>query len=108
MKTSKIWIIESAHINPHDFYIDLDGSPSYKAYWVAQTKSEQEAEQLTQATAAELELGDINIIQTTLYSENTQVELPDVLTRIKDIVSHFEDYEDVQLAAWISSEGGLL
>lgn len=108
MTNLQIWIIESTHMNPEDFFVELDGSPSYKAYWVAQTHSAQEAEKLTRDIAGELELGEIKIVQTILYEENLIIESEDITARITDIVSNFQHYEDAQLAAWISSNGGLL
>ena len=108
MENLQIWIIESTHVNPDNFFVELDGSPSYKAYWVAQTHSAQEAEKLTRDIADELELGEVKIVQTILYAENTIIDSAEVTTRIKDIVSNFQHYEDAQMAAWISSEGGLL
>jgi hypothetical protein len=108
MTDLQIWIIESAHVNPDNFFVELDGSPSYKAYWVAQTHSAQEAEKLTRDIAGELELGEVKIVQTVLYAANSIIESEDVTARIEDIVSNFQHYEDAQMAAWISSEGGLL
>lgn len=108
MTSLQIWIIESSHTNPDDFFVELDGSPSYKAYWVAQTDSVQEAERLTRDIAGELELGEVKIVQTILYVENTIIESAEVTARIEDIVNNFQHYEDAQMAAWISSEGGLL
>jgi hypothetical protein len=38
-----IWIIKTKHIKPNGFYVKVDNSDFYTAYWTANTSSDQQA-----------------------------------------------------------------
>lgn len=107
MKGLAIWIIESDHKNPNDFYVRTDESEHYTALWVAYAHSIESANALLQEASAELELGETSIIRTSPVADY-QDDIPDrAKAKIQELAKKIKDTEDVQMAAWISSNGGL-
>lgn len=107
MKDLTIWIIESKHRNPNDFYVKVDGSNYYTGFWVANSESTDSANDLMMEACNELDLGDVEIVRMTTASELSKTTPKEIKEKINHLISQLKDKEDVQLAAWISSNGGL-
>lgn len=107
MENLTIWIIESRHKNPNDFYVKVDGSDYYKGFWVANAKSIPLANELMMEACAELDLGTVEIVATTTAARMSDATPKEAREKIKHLVDQIKAKEDVQLAAWISSNGGL-
>lgn len=109
MPELSIWIVESKHENPNSFYVKVDGSSYYTSVWVANTNSLSSANKLTIEACAELDLGNVEIVHTTpLIEIESETRISNELKeRIKTLAEQIHDQEDVQMAAWISSNGGL-
>ncbi|HEY8939153.1 MAG TPA: hypothetical protein VIM59_03145 [Cellvibrio sp.] len=103
---SEIWIVKSKHINPNGFYLKVDNSDCYTAYWIANTSSDQQAISLVLETSEELDLGQVEIQEAIEYSGQQISNVPEVDTAIKAAKEKFTAYGDVQLAAWVTSLGG--
>lgn len=108
MSLLKIWIVESKHIGPNGFYVKVDESEFYTAYWVAVTMSKESANALVLEASDDLDLGNIEIIDTHLYDPDVVCESEIVRSRIDSWAEKIQhDKEDVQMAAWVSVNGGL-
>ncbi len=107
MTNLTIWIIESKHKNPNNFYVKVDGSDYYTGFWVAKTESIASAKELMLEACDELDLGDIEIIRTTTAIELSNTIPKEIEDKIDHLSKQITDQKDVQLAAWISSNGGL-
>lgn len=107
MTDLKIWIIESKHKNPNDFYVKVDGSDNYTGFWVANTESIASANELMMEACNDLDLGTAEIIHTSTVTELSDAVQNEVKEKINSLASQLKGKEDVQLAAWISSNGGL-
>lgn len=107
MSLYKKWIIVSRHVNPNDFYVKVDGSDFYTAFWIASSKTKEAALSLVHETICELDLGEAEITEAGLYCADHLIKNTGVAEGIQDSIEKLEDREDVQLAAWVSSEGGL-
>lgn len=107
MPENAIWVIKSKHRDPNDFYVKVDGSEFYIATWVALAKNKDNALSMTETTLSELELGNAEIIE--IYSRNAKdaKEDAEIYQKILDTFPILNGQEDVQLAAWKSSNGGL-
>lgn len=106
MSATGRWIIKSQHLNPNNFYVKVDGSDFYTAYWVANTSSSQQAISLTLETSDELDLGQTEIQETIEYSGQQISNIPEVDAAIHAATEKHTISGDVQLAAWVSSQGG--
>lgn len=102
-----IWIIKSRHINPNDFYVKVDGSDFYSAYWVANTQSDEQARSMALETSEELVLGQVEILEAIAYTGQSISNKPEVNAAIKAAVEKYTAPNEIQLAAWISSQGRL-
>lgn len=107
MTNFSIWIIESKHKNPNNFYVKVDGSPSYTGFWVANTKSVTAANELVMEACSELDLGEVDIVSTIQSTELSGVVPKEVKEKIDRLIDQAKNHEDVHLAAWVSSNGGL-
>lgn len=107
MNSTVVWIIKSKHINPDSFYVRVDGSDFYTAYWIANTSCEQQATSLVLETCDELVLGQVEIEEVIEYSCQQISNIPEVDTAIKEAKEKHVIPNDTQLAAWISSQGGM-
>jgi hypothetical protein len=107
MNAQKTWIVKSRHINPNDFYVKVDGSDFYTAFWKTSANSEQEACALALQASDELELGDAEIIEATVYAAQWVADTAEVNGRIDLMVDKYKESSETQLAAWVSSAGGL-
>lgn len=103
---AEVWIIKSKHIDPNGFYVKLDDSDFYIAYWIANTSSDQRAISLVLETSEELDLGQIEIQEAIEYSGQQISNMPEVDAAIKAAKEKFTASGDVQLAAWVTSLGG--
>lgn len=106
MSAPKIWIVTSRHINPNDFYVKVDGSEFYTAYWVANVDSASKAEASVVEATEELDLGQVEIKGSADYSGQSFSDIEAVNTAIKEAVERYKDFSEAQLAAWVSSQGG--
>lgn len=106
MSAPKIWIVTSRHINPNDFYVKVDGSEFYTAYWVANTNSASTAEASVIEATEELDLGQVEIQHTADYLGQSFSDIAEVNIAIEAAVEKYKDSNETQLAAWISSQGG--
>ena len=106
MNATGIWIIKSKHLNPNDFYVKVDGSDFYTAYWVANAASDQQATSLTLEASDELDLGQTEIQEATVYTGQQLSSVPEIETAIKAAVEKYATSNEAQLAAWVSSQGG--
>lgn len=102
-----MWIIESKHKNPSDFYVKVDGSDYYTGSWVANTISTQLAKKLVKEVCTELNLGNVEFISVTPFTNHTHSTSKELQEKINHLASQIKDHEDAQLAAWSSSNGGL-
>lgn len=107
MNDFSLWVVESAHTNPTDFYVRVDGSDIYIAYWIVCSSSEGRAQQLASQVSEELLLGNTETIAIYPYRPGDLVKDDNVTARMGKISTKFSAQEDIQLAAWITSEGGL-
>lgn len=106
MNAIRTWIIKSKHLNPNGFYVKVDASDFYIAYWVANTSNSQQAISLTLETSDELDLGQTEIQETIEYSGQQISNTPEVDAAIHAAMEKHTISGDVQLAAWVSSQGG--
>ncbi|AQT61079.1 hypothetical protein [Cellvibrio sp. PSBB023] len=106
MSATGRWIIKSKHLNPNNFYVKVDGSDFYTAYWVANTSNSQQAISLTLETSDELDLGQTEIQETIEYSGQQISNTPEVDAAIHAAIAKHTISGDVQLAVWVSSQGG--
>ena len=107
MNSIVVWVVKSRHIKPNNFYVKVDGSDFYTAYWVANKSSEQQATSLVLETCDELILGQVEIEEVIEYSGQQISNIPEVDTVIKEAKEKHVIPNDTQLAAWISSQGGM-
>ncbi len=107
MSELNIWVAESKQIDPNDFYVKVDGSDFYTAYWVVCSSSKEKAQKLVIDVSEELVLGETEIIGLQLYTSEALVKNEEITERIQQLVDKFQDQEDAQIAAWVSSSGGL-
>ncbi|WP_041599065.1 hypothetical protein [Hahella chejuensis] len=107
MNSLRLWIVQSKQTNPSDFYVRVENSEFYSAYWIARSSSTQRAEALVLETAEELALGDTEIIKTQPYDPEALIKDAMVTAKIRSMSTKLRGQEDAQLAAWISSEGRL-
>lgn len=106
MSATGIWIIKSKHLNPNDFYVKVDGSDFYTAYWVANASSGQQATSLALEACEELDLGQVEIQEASEYSDQQISNIPEVDAAIKAATEKYAASGEAQLAAWVSSQGG--
>ncbi len=102
----EIWIVKSKHINPNGFYVKVDNSDFYTAYWIANTSSDQRAISLVLETSEELDLGQVEIQEAVEYSGQQISNMPEVDAAIKAAKEKHKAFGDAQLAAWVTSLGG--
>lgn len=107
MTDLKIWIIKSRHKDPNDLYVKIDGSNHYFGFWVASARSFASAENLMTEAANDLNLGKISVVKIVLFDELGDITSNEIKERITMLTKKLERREDVQLAAWVSSNGGL-
>lgn len=103
---AEVWIIKSKHIDPNGFYVNLDDSDFYIAYWIANTSSDQQATLLTLEACVELDLGQVEIQEVIEYSGQQISSMPEVDAAIKAAKEKYKAFDDVQLVAWVTSLGG--
>jgi hypothetical protein len=106
MTATGTWIIKSKHLNPNDFYVKVDGSDFYTAYWVANAASDQQATSLTLEASDELDLGQTEIQEAIVYTGQQLSSVPEIDSAIKAAVEKYAASSEAQLAAWVSSQGG--
>lgn len=106
MNATGIWIIKSKHLNPNDFYVKVDGSDFYTAFWVVNAPSDQQATSMTLEACEELDLGQFEIQEAIEFSDQHISDIPEVDTAIKTAIEKYSGSNDAQLAAWVSSQGG--
>lgn len=106
MSAKRTWIIKSKHINPNDFYVKVDGSESYTAYWITKAANDEQARSLALEACEELDLGEVDIEDVIEYSGKKISGAPDVDSAIEAAVVKFAESNEAQLAAWVSSQGG--
>ena len=106
MNATGTWIIKSKHFNPNDFYVKVDGSDFYTAYWIANASSDQQATSLTLEACEELDLGQVEIQEAIEYSGQQISNMPEVDAAIKTAKEKYASPNEAQLAAWVSSQGG--
>ena len=106
MSKKSIWIIKTKHIKPNNFYVKVDGSDFYTAYWIANTSNEQQAISLVLETCTELDLGQVEIQDIIKYSGQQISNVSEVDTAIKVAKEKHAASGEAQLAAWITSLGG--
>lgn len=102
MNATATWIVESKHLDPNDFYVKVDGSDFYTAYWVANASNDQQAISLALEASEELDLGETEIQEAIEYSGQQISNTAEVDAAI----GKYTISEDIQLAAWISYQGG--
>jgi NurA-like 5'-3' nuclease len=107
MNVTGTWIIKSRHINPNAFYVRVDGSDFYTAYWVANTQHDEQARSMALEASEELVLGQVEILEGIIYSGQLISNEPEVDAAINAAVGKYTTLNEVHLAAWISSQGGL-
>lgn len=107
MSATDIWIVKSRHTNPNNFYVKVDGSEFYIAYWRAIAQNEQQAHLLVLEASEELVLGNTEIIEATDYQEHLIEDTTEVQDAINSAVEKFKESNETQLAAWITANGGL-
>ncbi len=106
MSAKGTWIIKSKHINPNDFYVKVDGSEFYTAYWVVKAANDEQARSLALEACEELDLGVVDIEDVIGYAGQKISGAQDVDSAIETAVVKFAESNEAQLAAWISSQGG--
>ena len=107
MSNFRLWVVESRQTSPNDFYVKVDGSEFYTAYWVVRSSSKQRAEELVLEASEELVLGDTEIIETQPYEQDALIKDETLMERIRLMSTKLSEQEDAQLGAWVSSDGGL-
>lgn len=107
MVESRIWIIKSIQTNPNALYVKVDGSEFYIAIWVACAKNKEEALSTTSAAISELELGETEVIVVYSYDQSDKQENRVITERVADTIKILNGQEDVQLAVWSTSNGGI-
>lgn len=107
MDNNPLWVIETKQMNPSDFYIRVDGSKYYTAFWVARAADQEHVKLLLERVVLELDLGDTEIVGISLYS-NLQIERADILADLNEFVNDFGLGEKINLAVWVSSNGDIL
>lgn len=106
MKATATWIIKSKHLNPNDFYVKVDGSDFYTAYWIANATNNEHATSLALEASDELDLGDVEIQEATEYSGQQISNIPEVNAAIETAKEKYAASNEAQLAVWVSSQGG--
>lgn len=106
MRAIGTWIIKSRHTNPNDFYVRVDGSDFYTAYWVAKAADNEQAKSLALEACEELDLGEVDIQEVTGYSGQKVSGTQEIDSAIEAAVEKFSAAGEAQLAAWVSSQGG--
>lgn len=107
MNAQKTWIVKSRHTNPNDFYVKVDGSDFYTAFWKTSANSDQEACALALEASDELDLGHTEIIEARVYAAQWVADTAEVNVRINLMVGRYKESSKTQLAAWVSSAGRL-
>lgn len=107
MSATGTWIIKSRHINPNAFYVRVDGSDFYTVYWVANTQDDEQARSMALEASVELVLGQVEILEAIIYTGQLISDEPKVNAAIKAAAGKYTTLNEVHLAAWISSQGGL-
>lgn len=75
--------------------------------WIVSTTSRDSALSTVHEAVTELELGKTEIVDANLYTSDYSITDPAVLKKIESMIERVGNHEDTQLAAWISSNGGL-
>jgi len=107
MDNNPLWVIETKHIDPNDFYVKVDGSPFYTAYWVARSADKKGVELLLINVISDLVLGKHEVISISHPDVNFVVGNSEINSRVNDGFGMLSGAEDIQLAAWITVKGGL-
>ncbi len=107
MENNPLWVIETKHIDPNDFYVKVDGSPFYTAFWVARAADPDIAQALLNETAEELVLGETTVISTIPFNSENMSIASEVMEKINARIVKLGKSDDIRLAAWITSTGGL-
>lgn len=107
MSENVIWIIKSKQTNPNDFYVRVDGSEFYIAFWVASSQSKEEALSMTKVAIAELDLGETESIEAYPYNNQFSSENNEISVKIEKLIESLNNQFDVQLAAWVPEKGGV-
>lgn len=106
MTALQLWVVTSKHTNPNDFYVKVDGSEFYTAYWVANTQSATDAEASVMEAADELDLGEVEIVGIACFTGQAFSEVSGVDGAIHAAAEKHKNSREAQLAAWVSSQGG--
>jgi hypothetical protein len=107
INAQETWIVKSKHINPNDFFVKVDGSDFYTAFWKASANSEGEACVLALEASDELGLGDTEVIEAAVHAPNCVSDTAEVNARIDLMVDKYRESSETQLVAWVSSSGGI-
>jgi len=107
MNTPKPWVAVTQQINPNDFYVRVDDSDFYIAYWVVLSTSQDSAHDLVMTVAEELLLGETSILDVSQYQPGDNIHSEAVTQRVQDLIAKLANQEGAQIAAWISEHGGL-
>ena len=107
MSDLNLWIVKSTHKNPEDFYVKVDDSDCYTAYWVVRASDEVAVSRLVEEGSSELEFGAIEVNQIYQYPSDFSVNDASIKQSVDEGVNKLGDGEDAQLGAWISENGGL-
>lgn len=107
MTDMNLWVVTSTHQNPNDFYVKVDGSQYYTAYWVVRCTDERSIDALVLNVADELDLGNCAIKSRDFYPSGFHTDDPKIRHAVEENFSKLENGEDVQLGAWVSANGGL-
>lgn len=107
MSNLAIWVARAVHKDPSDFYVKVDGSDYYTAYWAIRASDRDAASSLVGHVAAELELGSVEVSQIYQYPNELDFSDEAVRRQIEERVSKLDEREDAQLGAWVSKNGGL-
>ncbi|OZG71576.1 hypothetical protein BTA51_20045 [Hahella sp. CCB-MM4] len=107
MSERNLWVIESKHTDPNDFYVKVDGAEFYSAYWMVYSSSIQNAEELVLETSEDLGLGDVDIVDIQQYRDNAVVVDSEITERLRALSTKIEGPEEAQLGAWVSLRKGL-
>lgn len=105
MSKRETWIIKSKHIKPNDFYVKVDGSDFYTAYWVAKAANKEQARSLALEACEELDLGEVNIQEVIEFSGQRIFGVLEIDLVIAAAIEKFSASREAQLAAWVSSQG---
>lgn len=106
MDTNPLWVIETKQIAPSNFYVKVDGSDYYSAFWVARAADRDQMLEMLNEAISDLDLGETEIISTTQLKEFTSTNV-EILNDINEYLDGFGDGDKVRLAVWVSSNGGI-